>query len=492
MNRRVGLLAFHGIGDQKPGSVVEPLASLYADAGTEPYQLNGFCWSVSNKDQTLLIAEANWSQISSPDNLPEIRLATHIFSRMLNSVVEGFRGNLGLDKYLPGSTLGGIWAILIFFSAFLFWFGFYIEEIQLQSLAVIVGILMFFPICFRLTVSLNIKKEALLLRVVISCLLFFPLLSHFCAVPFILLTIIIFMIAYIFFPSFVVWPLVQSIKELSKRGAFGHITVWVHRITWAALIGPVQGFTQVAFGTFNILLFACIGPGSIISRILLYYSLLLIILPLAQIFMTLWILAVASPIIFSVKLFFDDFGFLPSVTWLLPLGIALVVAKFALPLVDLLLDVSRYHLATLEERKKYTEYVRDGIMDLREQGCTEIHILAHSLGTVIVYDWLRGTLDKERKDVRSLITIGSPLNKFWYIDHGYQERIQDIEGSVVAGVAWHNFYAWSDPISSRLCNYGAGIIEHRLRWLGIWGIAHVNYWDNEEVKNTVIKHLANA
>ena len=498
MNRRIGLLALHGIGDQKPGSVAEPLATLYADSDTKPYKVHNLCWSVSTNGQTLLIAEANWSQNSSPDNLPEIRLATHIFHRMLDSVVEGFRGCFGLAKYVPRSTAPWIWAILtLFYPLILFGPVFLGVEVKKEIHTflfyfLIVGSLLFLPIFFRFTETLDIKKGILPLRVVISCLLTFLYLVFFSPFSLILIMTSIFIILYIFLPTIVAWPLVQIIRKLSKSGAFGRITLWVHHITWLALIGPVQGLTQVAYSTWNILLYACIGPGSIVSRILIYYSVSFLVWPLAITFSMLWIAGIASPIFISATLFFEGFEFLPSFIWLLPLGIALVVAKFALPLVDLLLDVSRYHLASLEERKKYTKYARDGIMHLRSQGCTEIHILAHSLGTVIVYDWLRSTLDEERKDVLSLITIGSPLNKFWYIDHGYQERIQDIEGSVVAGLTWHNFYAWSDPIASRLRKYGAGIIEHRLRWLGIWGIAHVNYWTNDEVTSTVRKQLAKA
>ncbi len=494
MNHPVGLLVMHGIGNQSPGSVAAPLASLFADADTQPYQVQDLCWSVSSNDQTLLIVEGNWSRTSSPDNLPEIRLGTHIFPQMLNGVAQGYRTCFGLNRYLSSSSVSWKWVLLIHvwfvFLAAAFYFG-KEEGEQVATIALMLGASVLFPICFRLEGLSRLNQWWTMPFRVALALLISPVVALFLFTLVIYLPTTVVFSGFVFIPTLVAWPIVQIIKALSKMGAFGRMKVWVHRIVWLALIGPVQGFAQAAMGISNMWSYVCSGPGSIVNRYLIYF-IQIIIMSLAPIFVGAWLLAITSPFIYTADLFSDNLDVLSSVLWLLPLGLALVIAKFALPLVDLLLDVSRYHLASLEERKRYTKYAQDGIMRLRSLGCTEIHILAHSLGTVIVYDWLRSSPPEKRKDVVSLITIGSPLNKFWYIDHGYQERVQDLEGSVVAGLTWHNFYAWSDPVSSRLRKYGTEVIEQRLRWLGVWGLAHTNYWKNDEVANTVRRHLAKS
>ncbi len=488
MNRRVGLLVMHGIGDQSPGSVAAPLASLYAEAGIKPYHVQDLCWSVENSDHTLLVAEANWSRISSPDNLPEIRLGIHILPRMLSGVAEGYRTCFGLAKNLPSRPVPWIWVLLIYSLLILFLVSMASKGDQLARIAVIFGALLSFPICFQLEGLLRLTKWWTMPFRVALALLLVPLVGVFLFTFAIWLPTTVVLSGLIFIPTIVVWPLVQSIKELSKIGAFGPIRIWVHRITWVVLVGPVQGFAQAAMSMCNIFSYSFTGPGSLVGKILTLY-LGSTVFSLGILFVLIWLMAIASPLVFSQDIYAYAPDWLSSVIWLLPFGIALVLVKFALPLIDLLLDVSRYHLASPEERKRYTKYAWDGIMCLRSLDCTEIHILAHSLGTVIVYDWLRKTPAGEKKDVLSLTTIGSPLNKFWYMDHSYQERIQDIEGSVVAGLTWNNFYAWSDPVSSRLGKYGTGIIEERLRWLGVWGVAHVNYWSNDKVAQTIRRHL---
>ena len=84
-----------------------------------------------------------------------------------------------------------------------------------------------------------------------------------------------------------------------------------------------------------------------------------------------------------------------------------------------------------------------------------------------------------------LHTIGSPLDKFWYIDHSHARRHSDQKGleNRISHV-WINYWAYSDPVSGRLNHYdapGLRVINKRLRWLGLPLLSHVRYWNESEV-----------
>ena len=161
-------------------------------------------------------------------------------------------------------------------------------------------------------------------------------------------------------------------------------------------------------------------------------------------------------------------------------GLYLILLKGLLPVIDLILDIGNYHLASDVDRRKYHERIEQAVESLLDSGCREIHILAHSLGSVITYDWPSPRSD--RYAVTVLHTIGSPLNKFWYIDHSRPRRHADREGLARRlGGRWTNYWAWSDVVSGLLARYGTsrgGVANTRLRWLGPVLLSHVRYWTN--------------
>ena len=103
------------------------------------------------------------------------------------------------------------------------------------------------------------------------------------------------------------------------------------------------------------------------------------------------------------------------------------------------------------------------LLRAQADGCEAIHVVAHSLGTVVMYHALRG-LGFERSGradaqavraasakVQHLYTIGSPLEKIRF----FWPRLTTSEN--FAGkrpIVWDNFVSWFDPVAGVLRRYG--------------------------------------
>jgi len=120
-------------------------------------------------------------------------------------------------------------------------------------------------------------------------------------------------------------------------------------------------------------------------------------------------------------------------------------------------------------------------------GCNELHVVAHSLGTVIAYHALSSYGDEcvnadatpPPPRVRGLYTIGSPLEKIRFIwPTLIRERPLGTRATAAAaGLIWHNFHDRLDLVSGRLChaeNWGL-VKNHGLFGRGGLGRAHVIY-----------------
>lgn len=139
----------------------------------------------------------------------------------------------------------------------------------------------------------------------------------------------------------------------------------------------------------------------------------------------------------------------------------------------------------------------------RQDGCTEIHVLAHSLGTVVVHHALaQATTDSppsEKPDARltRLYTIGCPLEKirfFW--PKLFDKRVDPAlmrEGRVVVeidpSVRWDNFWSRADAVSGELSSFsGLPKPTNRLSTgLGGFFSAHVRYLGNPPFLSLVLK-----
>ncbi len=173
-------------------------------------------------------------------------------------------------------------------------------------------------------------------------------------------------------------------------------------------------------------------------------------------------------------------------------GVYLLLVKLSLPAIDLVLDIGNYYLASEQERLSYYRPIEEAVEKLEGLGCRDIQILAHSLGTVITYDWLR--CSGQRHPISAVHAIGSPLNKFWYLDHSRRRRLADEEAFAnFPGLRWNNYWAWSDGLASgslaRFGSSGLAVRNERLRWLGVVGWSHVRYWKRPEVLDAVRREL---
>jgi hypothetical protein len=139
----------------------------------------------------------------------------------------------------------------------------------------------------------------------------------------------------------------------------------------------------------------------------------------------------------------------------------------------------------------------------QRDGCTEIHVLAHSLGTVVVHRALAGnTTDfppagKPPAQMTRLYTIGCPLEKirfFWpklfekRVDSTVlrNERIILRLGSCTR---WDNFWSRSDVVSGKLSSF-PGLpkpVNHSAKGLGGFFTAHVSYLRNPQFLSLVLK-----
>ncbi|MFK8185996.1 MAG: hypothetical protein AB8B99_21685, partial [Phormidesmis sp.] len=135
-----------------------------------------------------------------------------------------------------------------------------------------------------------------------------------------------------------------------------------------------------------------------------------------------------------------------------------------------------------------------------QEGCNEIQIIAHSLGTVIAFNALTryGANISETSHyadskssaipITSLYTFGSPLEKFLFIWNKVirpcQNKLSILhEGSVIAeakNLQWHNYHSPFDLVSGKLIHYNqyAVVNNHRVKGLGGLINAHMNYFLN--------------
>jgi hypothetical protein len=155
------------------------------------------------------------------------------------------------------------------------------------------------------------------------------------------------------------------------------------------------------------------------------------------------------------------------------------------------------------------EVFRKTAAHARAEGCSELQIIAHSLGTAVAYHGLTHYTDEEYEKLEQryhgekntsmkisrLYTIGSPLEKirfFWpkLFDSNPPLPAVFFNNTLVAAVSlssnqevqfrWDNFYSSYDIISGRLKRFQnwATIKNHDMPHLGGMATAHVRYESN--------------
>lgn len=131
----------------------------------------------------------------------------------------------------------------------------------------------------------------------------------------------------------------------------------------------------------------------------------------------------------------------------------------------------------------------------QQDGCGELQIIAHSLGTVVAYNALTRyqspAPNKTPIPMTHLYTIGSPLEKFLFIwtrllRPSLRSPEIQIDGVAIASgsqIQWKNFYSPLDLISGKLTRFNEwGQVENKRLW-GLGGLAraHVSYFLNPVV-----------
>jgi hypothetical protein len=119
----------------------------------------------------------------------------------------------------------------------------------------------------------------------------------------------------------------------------------------------------------------------------------------------------------------------------------------------------------------------DALVAARADGCSQLVVVAHSLGTLIAVRVLFGDRSSELPRVHCLHTIGSPLRRVRFI---WPLLVPNPRAGSVPGVAWHNFWDPLDLISTRFSTTPGSPPVHNHCVLGRAGLgsAHVTYEDH--------------
>lgn len=149
------------------------------------------------------------------------------------------------------------------------------------------------------------------------------------------------------------------------------------------------------------------------------------------------------------------------------------------------------------------DIVTQAVAKAHADGCTEIHLVAHSLGSVITHNALTQLNEESKAEkatpINYLYTIGSPLEKFRYfwpiMMRNKLSTAQIIhQGNVVAyanELKWYNFHSSADPVSGKLVSYDQW---GKVKNLSVPGLgssigAHISYRLNPLFINTVAGNL---
>jgi hypothetical protein len=517
----IGLLVVHGIGNQQPGALSAELANQLADRESpviveSPLGADGKARDdpgcglppacrILVAGRTVLIREAHWAPLSDPGNPPQVRLPGDLVREFIDTVVSAWnrwpvaRMLRPMTRRLPspiGLVLSVMVGILVVGCVLLPAFT-QSEAVQMASGVILLLCCIAYTVqtlrCHRLTLrrASRIRQSTCGPLTVLLAPVQLWLLAICAAIVGEMLLLLAIPVIAAALASWLGWVLVRlfvALGRLLNHPATWVLQRWTHWLGWVLVVLPTHSLLQAVKSTANLVSIA-LTEKDVRARLATVPWFLGVYILSALLFFFCEILS--PPILFAVVFFSGGVGSVNSsdAAFLL-LGSIVIVpvyllsVRLSLPAIDLLLDVGNYHLGSARDRKLYHERVEKAVWLLRTAGCREIHVLAHSLGSVITYDWLSAA-DNGNQSVRVLHTIGSPLNKFWYIDHAHDRRRADAEGHPnILQCHWTNYWAWSDWVSGRLARYAGArvrIADIRLRWLGPVLLSHVRYWKNSAV-----------
>ncbi len=160
-------------------------------------------------------------------------------------------------------------------------------------------------------------------------------------------------------------------------------------------------------------------------------------------------------------------------------------------------DVPNYMGSIVEGKGPAFEILRRFHTQLaraHSDGCETIHVLAHSLGTVIAFHALSGLGQAAGEPAPApsrLFTIGSPLEKIRFF---WPWTLRAAQPSVHPDFQWVNFYHRADPVSGHLKRFAAFSRLQNVRLKGGGGLlrSHVVYERSPEFLSVLTGALFGA
>jgi hypothetical protein len=127
----------------------------------------------------------------------------------------------------------------------------------------------------------------------------------------------------------------------------------------------------------------------------------------------------------------------------------------------------------------------------RKDGCDEVHVLAHSLGTVVAFHALSGLAlppGSPAPTSRRLFTIGSPLEKIRFF---WPWTVRTAQPSTDPDFQWINFHHRADRVSGDLRRFAAFCALRNVRLTGGGGLlrSHVIYERSPEFLSVLTGEL---
>jgi hypothetical protein len=129
------------------------------------------------------------------------------------------------------------------------------------------------------------------------------------------------------------------------------------------------------------------------------------------------------------------------------------------------------------------------------KGYDDVLFLAHSQGTVIVFDYLRSGLAKQRfGDLRPhVISAGSPIGALYeYYFNEYGDVGAAMARMQPQPASWTNFYRLDDPIAGTIVADADSAQKIKLENVDIGLGGHLRYWPNQTVCEAIMKRLKGA
>lgn len=190
------------------------------------------------------------------------------------------------------------------------------------------------------------------------------------------------------------------------------------------------------------------------------------------------------------------FAFIAGILFILALFVVFrfLYNKFFRSIVKVTLDIFLYI-----SNNRYRQGIQDYINSELEKECTledkEVVIVSHSFGTLIIVDALIN--GKELKTAASirLITMGSPLNKFFnrYFPSLFSttQLFQKLSYLYRNNFSWINIFRPNDPVGTSLNTEGITDIN-TAQYEKKFVFAHVSYWNDAKVVDLIKTQLNNT